>query len=201
MSAVERLLAADSPRADARRNMQRLVDAARAAIAEVGVDVTAHEIARRAGVGIGTFYRRLPSREALLEAVLDDLLAEMTGLADRAMTEPDPWRGFRTFAEDYVRLRATSCGINDALGGCPLNLDGPLARVRERLSALVRRAQDAGVFRADVTWQDVAFLLAGVLPGDHTLGLPAPEGQWRRTLGIALDGLRENPTCPPEDLG
>jgi AcrR family transcriptional regulator len=190
VSAVERLVAADNARADAQRNMRRLVEAARTAVAEVGVDVTAHEIARRAGVGIGTFYRRLPSREALLEAVLADTIDEMVEMADQALSNPDAWQGFSAFAEIYVRLRSVSCGINEALGVSHLDLDASLARVRDRIRRLVERAQHAGSLRADVTWQDVAFLLAAVLPGDHTIGLRTPAEQWRQNLRITLDGLR-----------
>ncbi|MGY2062210.1 TetR/AcrR family transcriptional regulator, partial [Nocardia gipuzkoensis] len=79
MSAVDRLLAEQTgqPRADARRNLERLVAAARAALSEVGVQVTTREIAERAGVGKGTFYRRISSREDLLRAVLEEVLAEI----------------------------------------------------------------------------------------------------------------------------
>ncbi|MCO5993756.1 TetR/AcrR family transcriptional regulator [Actinoallomurus rhizosphaericola] len=203
MDAVDRLLTSETgraPRADARRNVERLVAAARAAVAEVGVDVTAHEIARRAGVGIGTFYRRVPSREALLAAVLADLLDEMLVIARRAVDDPDPWRGFTGFATAYVRLRAASCGLNAALGGeCGLALDPQLARVREHIRLLVGHAKEAGVLREDVTWEDVAFLLASVTTADRTLGLPAGDEQWRRNLRIVLDGLRAGGMEPPEE--
>jgi AcrR family transcriptional regulator len=76
MTAVEALLDGGHPRADAQRNVERLVAAARTAIAEAGTGVTAHEIARRAGVGVGTFYRRAGSREALVAAVLAELIAD-----------------------------------------------------------------------------------------------------------------------------
>ncbi|WP_182902602.1 TetR/AcrR family transcriptional regulator [Microbispora sp. H10830] len=191
--AVGVLLSAEpgrTPRADARRNMERLVEAARAAVAEIGVEVTAHEIARRAGVGIGTFYRRVSSREALLEAVLDEVLAEMADLAANAGADPDPWRGFETFAAAYVRLRAESCGIREAVGGaCGPNLDPVLGQIQEGLRLLVERAQEAGVMRADVAWQDVPFLLAAVATGPRTLRLRAGDEQWGRNLRIVLDGL------------
>lgn len=191
---MDRLLTSETgrrPRADARRNVERLVAAARVAVAEVGVDVTAHEIARRAGVGIGTFYRRVPSREELLAAVLAELLEEMLAVADRAMDDPDPWRGFIDFATAYVRLRAASCGLNEALGGeCGLALDPQLARLRERIRLMVAHAREAGVLRPDVPWEDVAFLLASVTTATRTLGLQAGDEQWRRNLRIVLDGLR-----------
>ncbi|MEV4294159.1 TetR/AcrR family transcriptional regulator [Microbispora rosea] len=192
--AVGVLLAAEpgrTPRADARRNMERLVEAARAAVAEIGVEVTAHEIARRAGVGIGTFYRRVSSREALLEAVLDEVLTEMTDLAVNAAADPDPWRAFETFAAAYVRLRAESCGIREAVGGaCGPNLDPVLGEIQEGLRLLVERAQEGGVMRSDVAWQDVPFLLAAVATGPRTLRLRAGDEQWGRNLRIVLDGLR-----------
>lgn len=193
MSAVERMLAGDvgrRPRADALRNLERLVTAARTAIAEDGVEVTAHEIARRAGVGVGTFYRRVSSREALLYAVLEEVLGEVVATADRALGDPDPWRGFCDFAATFVRLRAESCGVGEALGGaCGPALDRSLAEVRDRIRRLVERAQADGGMRTDVPWTDVPFLLAGVATGPRTIGLRAENGQWNRNLRIMLDGL------------
>jgi len=181
-------------RADARRNVERLVAAARAAVAEDGVGVSAHDIARRAGVGVGTFYRRVPSLAALLTAVLDEVLDEITALADRALAEPDAWAGFHTFATGYVRLRAESCGINEALGGAGPDLDVRLAGIRRRLRDLVARAQRAGSMRTDLGWQDVAFLLAAAATAAGTLGLRAGDRQWERNLAVILDGLRAVPT-------
>lgn len=193
MTAVDRLLtrgAAPTPRADARRNLERLVTAARAAVAEVGVAVTAQEIAQRAGVGKGTFYRRVPSLDALLTAVLEEVLDEGIAAADRALADPDPWRGFTEFASAYVGLRAESCGVNDALGGAGSGeVDRCIGDLRERLRALVGRAQQDGSMRADIGWEDVAFALAGVGTADHTVGVRAAPDQWQRTLRIVLDGL------------
>lgn len=189
-----RLLTQDNrpqPRIDARRNLERLISAARTAIAEVGIDVTAHEIARRAGVGIGTFYRRVGSREALLEAVLGDMISQTTHRADAALADADAWHGFVAFAADLVRLRADSRGLAAALGGrCSQALDSPLDALRERIRQLVERAQAAGAIRADVAWQDIPFLLAGAATDSGTLGLRADADQWRRNLQIVLDGLR-----------
>ncbi|MDA3646696.1 TetR/AcrR family transcriptional regulator [Saccharopolyspora indica] len=190
MSAVEKLLG-ETARADAQRNVRRLVAAAREAVAEVGVEVTAHEIARRAGVGIGTFYRRLPSREALLQAVVEDTVYEIVELARDALRDPDPWHGFCTFAADFVQLRAMSCGINEALGtDCALPLDTPLEQLREQIRLLVERCQESGAMRDDVAWQDVPFVLTSVMTGDRTIGLTAADDQWRRNLRVVLAGLR-----------
>ncbi|MFF2810085.1 TetR family transcriptional regulator [Streptomyces sp. NPDC058000] len=191
---VDRLLADASgrrPRADARRNVERLVVAARAAVAEVGVGFSAHEIARRAGVGVGTFYRRIPSLEALLESVLLEVLDEIADVADRAADDPDPWHGLCAFAVAYVRLRAESCGISEALGGaCEDLLAQRLEDLRERVRRLVERAQSAGAMRTDIAWQDVPFLFAAAATGGRTIGLQAGGQQWERNLHIVLDGLR-----------
>jgi AcrR family transcriptional regulator len=190
-TAVGRLLDGANPRADARRSVERLVNAARAAIDEVGTAVTAHEIARRAGVGIGTFYRRVPSRDALLEAVLAGAIDEMIDLARRARAADDAWPAFCSFAEDYVRLRAASCGLNEALAGVGgLALADRVGELRQEFRALVRRLQTTGALREGLTYRDVAFALAGVVPQTRTLGLTAEPAQWRTTLRILLDGVR-----------
>ncbi|MGI5164148.1 TetR/AcrR family transcriptional regulator [Spirillospora sp. CA-253888] len=197
--AVDRLLAGRRPRADARRNVERLVAAARAAAAEVGGEVTAHEIARRAGVGVGTFYRNAGSLEALLEAVLEEVIGEILAEADRSLADPDPWEGLCGFAAAYARLRNELCDINEALGDA---LGRSRGELRDRFRLVVARAQDAGAMRPDVTWQDVAFLLVSVSTADHTLGLRAGERQRERNLRVVLDGLRaetrgELPGEPP----
>ncbi|WP_203236616.1 TetR/AcrR family transcriptional regulator [Nocardia panacis] len=195
MRAVDRLLSdtPDTPRADARRNLERLIAAARTALADTGVTVTAGEIARRAGVGKGTFYRRVPSLDTLLHAVLHEILTEITTAAERADTDPDPWRGFTEFATAYVGLRAESCGVNDILTTPAPDLDATVADIRDALHRLVARAQHAGVLRADLTWHDIAFVLAAVPTPPSTLGLTAAPDQWTRTLRIVLDGLRPAP--------
>ncbi|WP_225731169.1 MULTISPECIES: TetR/AcrR family transcriptional regulator [unclassified Nocardia] len=150
-TAIDRLLAEQDgpPRADARRNLERLVAATREAVAEIGVEVTAQEIARRAGVGKGTFYRRISSREALLRAVLEEVLDEILAAADDGLADTDAWRGFTGFAAKYARLRAESCGVAAALGAEPC-LERTLADLRDKLRAMVERAQSAGAMRADI---------------------------------------------------
>jgi AcrR family transcriptional regulator len=178
-------------RADARRNAERLVAAARAALDDVGLDVTTRDVARRAGVGLGTLYRRLPSLDALLAAILVDTIDEMTELAVHAREADDAWTGFAAFAEQFVQLRASSCGLHAALsGGAGPDLDARVERLRDAVCDLVRHAQAAGAIRADVDWADVPFALATAIPADHTLGMAARPDQWRRNLAVLLDGLR-----------
>ena len=153
--------------------------------------MTAHEIARRAGVGVGTFYRRVESREALVAAVLAELIGDAVAKADRLLDGADPWTALSEFAVVFVRMRAANVAVSEAVvGQCGFAPDDALADLRERLRVLVERAQAAGAMRADVTWADVPFLLSSVATGTTTLGLRATGQQWERNLRVILDGLR-----------
>lgn len=192
-TALDALLAPEGVklRADARRNVERLVAAARSALDEIGLDVTTRDVARRAGVGLGTLYRRVPSLDALMAAILVDTIDEMTELAVRAREADDAWAGFTAFAEDFVQLRASSCGLHAALGGGGGSAVEPrVERLREAVRELVRHVQDTGAIREEVDWVDVPFALATAIPADHTLGMAARPDQWRRNLKIVLHGLR-----------
>lgn len=191
MQAVDQLLSGDTPRADAARNVERLVAAAREAIAQGGTQVTSHEIAARAGVGVGTFYRRVASREALLTAVMAEILGDVIAEADRLLESADPWTAFAGFAHYFVRMRAASVAVSEVvMGQCGFAPADVLEDLRGRIRTLVSRAQAAGGLREDLTWQDVPFLLAGVATVSSTLGLAATERQWERNLRVVLDGMR-----------
>jgi len=192
-SAVEDLLARSGSgrRVDARRNADRLVAAARAALDEDGLGVTTREVARRAGVGLGTLYRQVPHLDELLAAILFDAIAEMTTEATRALQDPNPWQGFTRFAETFVQLRAASCGLHDALSADhDQAIDAAVTGLRQAVGELVRHAQRAGALRSDIDWRDVPFVLASAIPAGHTIGIPARKDQWKRNLKIILDGMR-----------
>jgi AcrR family transcriptional regulator len=192
-SAVDVLIArsGSGKRADARRNVERLVTAARAALDEVGLGLTTRDVAQRAGVGLGTLYRHMPSLDALVKAILLDSLAEMTAQATLALQDPDAWHGFTGFAETFVQLRAASCGLHDALSGDLEDVVGePVNKLRRAVQRLVRHAQAAGALREDIDWRDIPFVLASAIPPDHTIGLPARRDQWERNLHIILRGLQ-----------
>src|SRR6476620_8067628 len=102
-------------RADALRNRQQLMTAAVALFADRGVDVPLDEVARRAGVSIGTLYNHFPNRGALLDAVLPDWAAEVDRPAAAALTDPDPWRGFAGFMDGLFDIQARNASMNDAI--------------------------------------------------------------------------------------
>lgn len=182
---------ASSERADARRNRELLIGAAREAIAEKGLDVSSLEIAERAGLGVGTLYRRFTTKEALLEAVLLDLLAELAEEARAATDDPDPWTGLQRFLTAMTRAQRTNHGLSELIGA---EHDPVTARatadLRHALAGLVDRARDAGAIRDDVTVGDVAFLAKATLVGDRCIGIAASPDQPERCLAVMLDGLR-----------
>ena len=175
-------------RADARRNYEKIVTAAREAFAEHGTSASLEEITRRAGVGIGTLYRNFPNRQALLEAVY---IEEVQGLS-RAAAECaalDPWEGFSAWVRRLVSfLQAKQALAAELLDY--MDRDSPLfCQCRETLfaagSPLLERAQQAGVTRTDASIEDILHLFLGVA---KTPGIT--QEQVDHIVGIALDGLR-----------
>src|SRR5881409_4028840 len=102
-------------RADAARNRTRVLDAARTAFAEAGLDVGVEEIARRAGVGKGTLYRRFPTKEALVRAIFEDILEEIDVLVAEAEAEPDAWTAFTRYLESTARMQACNQAFYDVV--------------------------------------------------------------------------------------
>jgi AcrR family transcriptional regulator len=179
-------------RADARRNYERLLSAAAATFAEHGADTASlEEIARRAGVGIGTLYRHFPTRQDLLEAVYTD---QVTALGDRAaelmLTEP-PEAALADWLRALMAFGSTKRSLTTALLQT-LDRDSELltscgAILRESTTELLERAQRAGTARTDVTGTDVLRLAHSVsMAADWAPGDP---GQADRMLTLVIDGL------------
>lgn len=179
-------------RADAERNRQRLLAAAAELFAAKGLSVGLDEIARRAGVGVGTAYRRFPDKEQLVDALFDDLIDRLVARAREALAYDDPWEGFVHFMEGAAALHASNRSLRQLLLGDPQQ-QARVARSRARISPivdqLVRRAQASGDLRPDVAVLDMPVLqfMLGSL-GD--VAGAAPPELWRRYLQIVLDGLR-----------
>jgi AcrR family transcriptional regulator len=144
-------------RADAERNRQRLLEAAGALFAEKGLNVGLDEIARHAGVGVGTAYRRFRDKDELIEALFSDRIAAVTSLAERALADPDPWAGFVGFMEGSMRMQVADRGLKEALfrsGHRVKCLEEGRERVAPLVEELLHRAQESGGLRADVEVTD-----------------------------------------------
>jgi AcrR family transcriptional regulator len=168
-----------SLRADAERNRGLVLDAARAVFAEHGLDAGVAEIAERAGVGVATIFRRFPHKEDLLAAIVQARVLEIVDLARCAAT-------LREFMTGAAALHIADRGLCDTVGTALF--DRPelrLARgeVRVLVEQLLRRDQERGEVRRDVTVDDVPVILLGIARA-------APADNWRRYLEFALDGLR-----------
>ena len=179
-------------RADAARNRARLLAAARVVFAERGLDATMDEVARRAGVGVGTAYRRFRNRDDLIAALFEERLDDFMTILDEALADPEPWRALRVFVERSMEMQAEDRGFRDLMLQSP---EGPermqrfRADIRPLVSELLRRAQVAGELRADVDGRDVLVLSLMVGAVADFANEVEPE-LWRRSLGLLLDGLR-----------
>ncbi|UIX29225.1 TetR/AcrR family transcriptional regulator [Streptomyces sp. GQFP] len=175
-------------RTDAERNRERVLAAARSVFCEQGLDVPMTVIARRAGVGIATLYRRFPTREDLIGAVFADRMDAYAEATAEALADPDPWHGFTTYIERVCAMQAADRGFADLL-----TLTFPTAKALEAKRAeayegwlrLIARAKEAGRLRADFSPQDLPVLLmanAGVVTAT---GDAAPDA-WRRQIAYML---------------
>lgn len=180
-------------RSDAKRNRDRIVKAARAALAEQGLDVGVEEIARRAGVGMGTLYRRFPTKAALIQAIFEERLTELEAVAERALAREDPWEGFVELLHAAIAVQVEDQGFLQIVAqriGPETLPPGGRERFLAPLAELFERARAAGRVRADVGAEDLAVLVrmasAAALPG---IDRSRPE-DWSRYVEVLLDGLR-----------
>jgi AcrR family transcriptional regulator len=179
-------------RADARRNYEKVLAAAREAFAEGGESTALEEIARRAGVGIGTLYRNFPNRQALVEALYLEEVEEVCRSASEQLEGADPWEALNGWFERFVGYVATkqvlAAELVNYLGRDAQLFRASRAALWEAGEPLLKRAQEAGVVRPDVEIGDVMHMVMGIAK------VPAadPE-QTRHILRIALDGLRYRP--------
>jgi AcrR family transcriptional regulator len=179
-------------RRDAQRNRQRILEAASALFAERGLDVTLDHVAARAGVGVGTVYRRFPNKEELIDALFEDRIADIAAFAQEALEDPDPWQGFVTFMEQACRQHTANRGLQQVVFSTAHG-QNRVAHAREQIAPLVERmlerAQGDGGLRADLAPTDVPMLQFMVGAAAFYAGDIAPE-LWRRMFTIVIDGLR-----------
>jgi AcrR family transcriptional regulator len=188
-------------RLDAARNQERIVMAAAAAFAQLGADVTLEEVARRAGVGVATVYRRFRNRDQLVRAVVARMLSvEIEPVA--ADETDDPWRDLAATLEASVAALAAHrevVALARAVGAIDVDV---VDRYLHRLDRLLTRARTAGLVRPELEPRDLAvavvMVLATVRRGSGAdRGDGAGDGDWRRYLALVLDGMRPAPVPLP----
>jgi AcrR family transcriptional regulator len=186
-------------RSDARRNRDRILDAAQRSFATDGLEIGVDEIACRAGVGVGTLYRRFPSKESLIHAIFERRLDDLQPVIDRALAAADPWDGFVELLLAMVAQQIEDQGFSQMI----VTRLGPEAvpvqirrRFLEPVEVLMARAQSAGRARTDITAADLPAIVR--MAGASALGAN-PACDWRRHVGMLLDGLAapEQGSCPP----
>ncbi|WP_018686399.1 TetR/AcrR family transcriptional regulator [Actinokineospora enzanensis] len=182
-------------RADAERNRTRLVHAAREVFATHGLSVTLDDVARHAGVGVGTVYRRFPNKDALVSAVFDQLLGEILDLIDTIAADPDPWHGITCLITEIVERQTANRGLYEI---CTNEDFGRMRQIAEHfepaVDSLVLRAQAQGTLRADFESTDLGPLII-MLTTAADLTRSIDPNLWRRYLCLVLDGLRAPGNC------
>ena len=175
-------------RADAARNRVRILDTARQAFAQRGLDAPLERIARDAGVAIGTLYRHFPRRDDLVHAAFEAELEAYEHLAQQAHAADDPWVGFCTFLEQICAMLADDAGLCDMLTTAREtdHFAAMLERADEVVADVIDHARRAGVLRPDFTVDDYRYILmatAGVIEATRHTNPQA----WRRHLSLVLD--------------
>ena len=176
-------------RADARRNRDRLLAAAREVLAARGSDAAMDEIARAADVGVGTLYRHFPRRIDLVEAVYLEDVDGLVALADRVALEAGPWDALVTWLQGFVRYarskRTFLTELHEAFEKSPDLALASRERIRSAAGLVLTRAQESGLARGDVDAADLMQLVGGMC-----MARSAEPEQNERLLGLVLDGLR-----------
>lgn len=178
-------------RADARRNREAILAAAREALCEGGCQCPIEDIAKKAGLGVGTVYRHFPNKEALLDALMEQRFELLAARATEALEQDDPWEAFRDLLRFAAAHQSEDRGLSEVLSQRPSK--GRENALKSGLSAtteeLMRRAQASGQMRKDALIEDVPTILCGLggVLGAHEESMPALN--WERFLAIMLDGL------------
>jgi len=193
-------------RRDAERNRWRILTAARGLIAERGLGVGYEEIAREAEVGVGTVYRRFPTRDGLFHEVFHDRVDAVVGILEEAVAVEDPWEGLCQFMRRDFELQSSDRGLREFMLGRADSTElrqRAGERIQPLVAELVERARAAGRLRADVGQGDIEIILA-MLGNLMDASLHVAPDLWRRYLAIVLGGIErrgeqdEIPGRPPD---
>jgi AcrR family transcriptional regulator len=178
-------------RADARRNRERVLIAARAAFAEQGHDAQMDDVARRAMVGVGTIYRHFPTKEALIEALALESFERLAAAGRLALAVDDPWEALVQLLWAGAEIMAGDRALSEIVAEIPGPIELPQElgqELSDTTTELIRRAHEAGVLREGVIFEDVPMLMCGVAAA--TCKSHIYPDAWRRHVAIVIDGLR-----------
>jgi AcrR family transcriptional regulator len=178
-------------RADARRNREAVLTAAKQLFAEEGLEAQMPDIARAANVGVGTVYRHFPSKEHLITALVAHHFELLAQKARECLETDDPWQGFSEFIRFSAHIQAQDRGLCEVTAARPdlMSAAAYAAGMPELADKLVKRAQQGGTLRADLAWEDVPTIVCGLGAATQQLSGPAT-GRWPRLVEIIVDGLR-----------
>lgn len=178
-------------RADARRNREAVLAAAKKLFADQGLDAQMPDVARTANVGIGTVYRHFPKKDDLIAALVAERFERLADKARECLAMDDAWDGLAEFIRFAAQIQADDRGLCDVVGSRP-EMMGAAARAAglpELSEKLVKRAQRVGAVRRDLTWEDIPMIACG-LGGIARQTTGTATGRWPRLVEIILDGLR-----------
>lgn len=184
-------------RADARRNREAVLAAARKRFADEGAEAQMDDIARDAGVGVGTVYRHFPTKVELIDALIAQRFERIAGATEDAIPRAadEPWEAFRDYMHFCVEMQAKDRALSEAMGMQPLLMraHAESSGTHALVAKLVERVKAAGALREDFEPDDVPMIICGlgrvIVAGSH-----AGEANWERFLAIILDGVRPQGT-------
>jgi AcrR family transcriptional regulator len=183
---VERVL-----RADARRNRDAVIAAAKKLFADEGLDAQMPDIAKAAKVGVGTVYRHFPTKDDLIAALAVERFERLAEKVREALERDDPWDGLCEFIRFAARLQADDRGLCEVMGSRPevMNASALAVGLDKLTEEMVRRAQRSGDLRKDLDWEDIPMIACSM--GSVTQAQMGPGlGRWPRLVEIIIDGLR-----------
>lgn len=186
LPSIERVL-----RADARRNREAVIAAAKELFADQGLDAQMPDVAKAAKVGVGTVYRHFPTKDDLIAALAAERFERLAEKAREGIEAEDPWEGLCDFIRFAAQLQADDRGLCEVMGSRPevMNESAFAVGLDALCDKLVKRAQRSGDLRRDLVWEDIPMIACGL--GRITPAEMGPAtGRWPRLVEIILDGLR-----------
>ena len=174
-------------RADARRNRERILRAARAVFAEQGMHSQIDDVAKRAKVGVGTVYRHFPTKEALGDALVRERFEEIAGYAREALEREDAWEGFCELVWRAAERNAADLTFCEVVASADQSRVVAEVGLAQSTNTLMERAKAQGTMRLDATETDVPMMMCGA---SSVMRLSPTADAWRRYLTLMLDGLR-----------